>query len=183
MSPSIIKDMVYMHLPWKVYRLHMRKLCPAKCAQGITKSLATFRQRVTGESTGRAISNRQDLPVRGNMTNHFCEAAMRVLKDQILHRTKEFNVQQLLDFIMSRMEAYYQRRCLYVANPGTLFMDQSNSTPYNVFQRKNLNENQPTNGSKNFWKILFELSELGRVPAHVWIMFGLSRVEIVPTQF
>ena len=99
-----------------------------------------------------AFSNHQDLPVRGNMTNNFCEAAMRVLKDQILPRTKEFNVQQLLDFIMSRMEAYYQRRCLYVANPGTIFMDQSNSTPYNVFQRKNLNENQPTNGRKCFRK-------------------------------
>ena len=41
---------------------------------------------------------------------------MRVLKDQILHITKTFNVQQLLDFILSRMEAYYQRRCLDVAN-------------------------------------------------------------------
>ena len=99
-----------------------------------------------------AISNRQDLPVRGNMTKNFCEGTMRVLKDQILHRTKSFNVQKLLDFILSRMEAYYQRRCLYVANPGTLFMEQSNSTPYNVFQRKNLNENQPTNGSKIFGK-------------------------------
>ena len=99
-----------------------------------------------------AITYCQDLPVRGNMTNNFCEAAMRVLKDQILHRTKEFNVQKLFDFILSRMEGYYQRRCLYVTNPGTLFMDQSNSTPYNVFQRKNLNENQPTNGRKCFRK-------------------------------
>ena len=69
------------------------------------------------------------------MTNDFCEGTMRVLKDQILPRTKEFNVQLLLDFNLSRMESYYQRRCLDVANPGTLFTDQSNSTEYNVFLR------------------------------------------------
>ena len=108
------------------------------------------------------------------MTNNFCEAAMRVLKDQLLHRTKKFNVQQLLDFILSRMEAYYQRRCLYVANPGTFFADQSNSTQYNVFLRKNLNENQPTNGSKMFWKILFELLSTSACLENVWPVQSLN---------
>lgn len=63
-----------------------------------------------------AVCYRQDLPVRGNMTNNFCEAAKKVLKNHILQRTKAFIIQQLLDFIVSRMESYYQRGCFNIAN-------------------------------------------------------------------
>ena len=66
-----------------------------------------------------AVCCRADMPIRGNNTNNFCEAAMRVLKEQVLARTKAFNVQQLVDFIVVRMEAYYQRRCMDVANNRT----------------------------------------------------------------
>ena len=59
---------------------------------------------------------RTDLPVRGNNTNNFCESAVRVLKDRILHRTKAFNVPQLAEFASSHLEVYYQRRVLDVAN-------------------------------------------------------------------
>ena len=63
-----------------------------------------------------ATSYRDDLPVRGNYTNNFCEAAVRVLKDQILQRTKAFNIPQLADFLSTRMDDYYQRRLVDVAN-------------------------------------------------------------------
>lgn len=53
-----------------------------------------------------AICYRKDLLVRGNNTNNFCETAMRVLKDRVLNRTKAFNVQQLVDFVCTRMEMY-----------------------------------------------------------------------------
>ena len=63
-----------------------------------------------------ALCYRSGLLVRGNCTNNVCEAAMRVLKDNILARTKAFNLVQLLDFVVCRMDLYYQRRILDAAN-------------------------------------------------------------------
>jgi len=63
-----------------------------------------------------ALCDRADLPVRGNHTNNFCESAMRVMKDKVLQRTKAFNVQQLVDFVVTRMESHYQRRLIDAAN-------------------------------------------------------------------
>lgn len=72
-----------------------------------------------------AICCRSSLPIHGNNTNNFVEAAMRVLKDQVLMRTKAFNMVQLADFIVMRMDSYYQRRCIDVANNMT--QDHSHS--------------------------------------------------------
>ena len=63
-----------------------------------------------------ALCCRADLPVRGNHTNNFCESAMRVMKDKVLQRTKAFNVQQLIDFVVTRLESHYQRRLIDAAN-------------------------------------------------------------------
>ena len=49
------------------------------------------------------LAYRDTLLVRGNNTNNFCEAAMRVLKENALNRTKAFNVIQLFDFIVTRI--------------------------------------------------------------------------------
>lgn len=59
---------------------------------------------------------RRKLPVRGNNTNNFCEAAMKVLKDKIFFRTKAFNVVQLVDFLFIRLENVYEQKPLDVAN-------------------------------------------------------------------
>lgn len=58
----------------------------------------------------------EELPVRGNHTNNYVEAAMKVLKDKMFVRTRAFNVVQLLDFILTRFEAYYERRFIDVTN-------------------------------------------------------------------
>jgi hypothetical protein len=63
-----------------------------------------------------ALCCREELPVRGNNTNNLCESAMRVMKDKVLHRTKAFNVLQLIDFIVTRLEVHYQCRLVDVAN-------------------------------------------------------------------
>lgn len=55
------------------------------------------------------------MPTRGNNTNNYAEAAMRVLKDKILQRTKAFNLPQLFDLLTSRLEAYYDARLTDVA--------------------------------------------------------------------
>ena len=41
---------------------------------------------------------------------------MRVLKDKIFLRTKAYNVPQLIDFICTRLEGYYERKIQLVAN-------------------------------------------------------------------
>eukprot|EP00057_Strongylocentrotus_purpuratus_P026365 XP_011680839.1 PREDICTED: uncharacterized protein LOC753067 [Strongylocentrotus purpuratus] len=60
------------------------------------------------------------LRIRANNTNNYAEAAMKVLKDSILQRSKAFNVPQLLDFILCRFEGFYQRRLLSVVNQRPL---------------------------------------------------------------
>ena len=53
---------------------------------------------------------------RSNNTYNFCEAVMQILKDRILCRLKAFNLNQLVDFILSRLEHYYEHRLVDVAN-------------------------------------------------------------------
>ncbi|KAI4822402.1 hypothetical protein KUCAC02_007953, partial [Chaenocephalus aceratus] len=55
-----------------------------------------------------ALRYRGSFLTRGNNTNNFAEAAMRVLKDNILQRTKAFNLPQLFDLLTSRLETYYE---------------------------------------------------------------------------
>ena len=63
-----------------------------------------------------AIACRHELQVRGNNTNNFSEAAMRVLKDKILERTKSFCIPQLADYMSTFLQEYYAQRLLDVAN-------------------------------------------------------------------
>ena len=63
-----------------------------------------------------AICLRNDVLTRGHNTNNFVESAVKVVKEKVLHRLKAFNVTQLVDFVITRMEAYYVRRLTDVAN-------------------------------------------------------------------
>ena len=76
-----------------------------------------------------ALCERTGLPIRGNHTNNYCESAMRVLKDHVLQRTKAFNLQQLMDFIVTRFDNHYQRRLLDVANNRLDFVRTSRFLP------------------------------------------------------
>nr|XP_054755233.1 uncharacterized protein LOC129261196 [Lytechinus pictus] len=63
-----------------------------------------------------AVCYQADLNACNNNTNNFAESAMRVMKDQILERTKAYNVIQLVDFIVTRLETYYERRLIDICN-------------------------------------------------------------------
>ncbi|KAK8373151.1 hypothetical protein O3P69_012322 [Scylla paramamosain] len=63
-----------------------------------------------------AVCYRHDLLVRGNNTNSYAEAAMRILKDQIFERVRAYNIAQLLDFLVTRLPSYYERRLIDLAN-------------------------------------------------------------------
>lgn len=59
---------------------------------------------------------RHDLLVRGNNTNSYAEAAMRILKDQIFERVRAYNIARSLDFLVTRLPSYYERRFIDLAN-------------------------------------------------------------------
>ncbi|XP_014663444.1 PREDICTED: uncharacterized protein LOC106806104 [Priapulus caudatus] len=63
-----------------------------------------------------ALCYREELPVRGNNTKNYAEAAMRILKDKVFERVKAYNAVQLLDFLLTRMTSYYERRLTDLAN-------------------------------------------------------------------
>ena len=51
-----------------------------------------------------ALSYRLDRPTRGNFTNNYAEAGIRVLKEIIFGRVKAYNLVQMFEFIVSIME-------------------------------------------------------------------------------
>ena len=63
-----------------------------------------------------AISHRLDLITRGNHTNNYAEAGMRVLKEIIFGRVKAFNLIQMFQFVTTTMEAYFTNRLLDIAH-------------------------------------------------------------------
>lgn len=62
-----------------------------------------------------AICYRKNLVLRGQNTNNFCEAAMRILKDKILTRTKAYSVVQLFDFLATDFDMFYSHKAVSVA--------------------------------------------------------------------
>ena len=63
-----------------------------------------------------ALCCRSKLPIHGNNTNNFCEGAMHITKYMVLQRTKAFNIQQLIDFVVTQLDAHYKFCLISVAN-------------------------------------------------------------------
>ncbi|XP_065211061.1 uncharacterized protein LOC135839111 [Planococcus citri] len=62
-----------------------------------------------------ALCFRNTLLTRQNNTNNYAEATMRVLKDKIFHRTRAYNIIQLIDFLVTKIDPYYERKLLNFA--------------------------------------------------------------------
>jgi hypothetical protein len=62
------------------------------------------------------LVRRQNTFTRGNNTNNYSEATMRILKDIILQRTKAFNVVALVDFCSTVLQTYFVKRLLAFAH-------------------------------------------------------------------
>jgi len=54
--------------------------------------------------------------MHGNHTNNFCEASVRLYKDEVLRRCKAYNTTSLVDFTVNDLERYYIRRLRMFAN-------------------------------------------------------------------
>ncbi|KAH7981277.1 hypothetical protein HPB49_022884 [Dermacentor silvarum] len=59
---------------------------------------------------------RAGIITRGQNTNNYSEASVRILKDIILSRTKAYNAVALIEFIMTNWEKYFETRLLRHAN-------------------------------------------------------------------
>ncbi|KAK1887062.1 Transposase, partial [Dissostichus eleginoides] len=110
---AIVKEMLYCQEIGSVDRLYSE-------ARGhpVAASYEKFLRhldRLYARRERWALSYRGSFLTRGNNTNNFAEAAMRVLKDKILQRTKAFNLPQLFDLLTSRLETYYEARIVDVA--------------------------------------------------------------------
>ncbi|XP_056156746.1 uncharacterized protein LOC130130908 [Lampris incognitus] len=56
------------------------------------------------------------LAERGHDTNSIVESVVKVVKEKVLHRIKAYNATQLVDFVTTRMDAYYIRCLTNIAN-------------------------------------------------------------------
>ena len=54
-----------------------------------------------------ALSHRIAAIIRGNNTNNYAEAGIRVLKELIFGRVKAYNLVQMFQFVTKTMDAYY----------------------------------------------------------------------------
>ena len=56
------------------------------------------------------------LPIRGNHTNNYAEAGIKILKELVFSRVKAYNLIQMFSFVTEVMEMYYQNKLLSIAN-------------------------------------------------------------------
>lgn len=64
----------------------------------------------------KTIFYRKDLCHRGHDTNNLVEAQFLVIKDTVLNRTKEINVNGVIDKLTSGLEDHYKTKLINVAN-------------------------------------------------------------------
>ena len=63
-----------------------------------------------------ALSYRVDKMMRGNHTNNYAEAGMRIIKEIVFGRIKAYNLIQMFQFVTVTMEKYFMSRLLDMAH-------------------------------------------------------------------
>ena len=63
-----------------------------------------------------AVCYRRHLLVRGNQTNNYAEAGVRITKELVFNRIKAYNLVQMFSFVTECLEMYYSRKLLSVAH-------------------------------------------------------------------
>lgn len=65
-----------------------------------------------------AICFRKHLLIRGNHTNNYAEAGIKILKEfnLVFARVKAFNLIEMVSFVVGVMELYYRRRLIHLVN-------------------------------------------------------------------
>jgi hypothetical protein len=81
------------------------------------------------KSTLWASCYRQDDSLRNLNTDNTVETSVRIVKDKIFKRLKAFNLVHLVDFAMTKMEQYFERRLISIANGRLDKLKQTRSFP------------------------------------------------------
>ena len=63
-----------------------------------------------------AHCHRKCLIIRGNHTNNYTEAGIKILKELVFSRIKAYNMVQMFHFVVDIIDNYYQRKLLSIAN-------------------------------------------------------------------
>lgn len=106
-----------------------------------------------------SLAYRSTLLTRGNNTNNYVEASIRIFKDIVLQRCKAFNACALVDFVAKVFESYQKRHLLSFVNfrnskNEILFRKMSHSANVSV---QRLDENTFLVSSENEMTICFIL--------------------------
>ena len=56
------------------------------------------------------------MPIRGNHTNNYAEAGIKILKELVFSRVKAYNLVQMFSFVTEVMDIYYNKKILSLAN-------------------------------------------------------------------
>ena len=59
---------------------------------------------------------RTSMPIRGNNTNNYAEAGIKILKELVFSRVKAYNLVQMFSFVTEVMDIYYKKNILSLAN-------------------------------------------------------------------
>ena len=81
-----------------------------------TQSFLKYVNDMVPDKGSWAMCHRNDLIIRGNQTNNFCEAQFLVIKDDVLGRQKEVNVVGLLDKLTNELDDHYRNKLLQCAS-------------------------------------------------------------------
>ena len=69
-----------------------------------------------GKRRAWAHCYRTILPIRGNHTNNYAEAGIKILKELVFSRVKAYHLIQMFSFVTEVMEMYYQKKLLSIGN-------------------------------------------------------------------
>lgn len=59
-----------------------------------------------------ALHARASMPTHGNHTNNYVESHFKIIKENVMHRHKCYNLPDFLDLMMKESSEYYRRICL-----------------------------------------------------------------------
>ncbi|XP_056142815.1 uncharacterized protein LOC130118399 [Lampris incognitus] len=105
---AVVKDLLYAREESSLHSCYHRAL--ESSAFNRYPKFKAYVEKLYSRRECWALCYRDTMPIRSNNTNNYSEAAMRILKDKILHRTKAYNVLQLFDFLTTCLSAYYEAR-------------------------------------------------------------------------
>ena len=114
-----IRKLVYTKNELNLEQCYNTMISPISTSASLIRKYPQLIERLKGFWKRRsewALSYRVTEITRGNNTNNYAEAGMRVLKEIVFGRVKAYNLVQMFEFITVTMEMYYTNRLLDIAH-------------------------------------------------------------------